>query len=196
VQLEDNEYHKNGTIYPTTTSLGTSHLQCDKCNDVAVMSYRLIEDVRNTDEEGNERNITEVLHYFPGPRIIHIPQSCPENIKSILANSFILYWVDLGSCANKIRSAVEAIMSHYNIDSTLTLHSRLVAFKASQPKVSQYLLAIKWIGNAGSHDALVSKEAILDAYELLEYSLEILFNDREKSLDELSAKINIERKHT
>ena len=141
------------------------------------MTYILSDDVRQVDEEGNEYSIVTPLSYYPAPHLIHIPASCPEEIKAILIQSFGLYWVDPGSCANKIRIAIEVLMSHYQIEGE-KLHNRIVRFSAVNAKVSNYLLAIKWIGNAGSHYSKVTKPAILDAYELLEYAIEILFNDR------------------
>jgi hypothetical protein len=193
--LIDNEYHRNGIIFPYTTSLGTSHLKCSKCTDVVIMTYIQVDDVRHQDEEGNELLDITPLSYYPPPKIIHIPASCPKNIQAIFNSSFGLFWIDLASCANKIRIGVEALMDHYQIDNTVKLHQRIQKFARIDAKVSNYLLAIKWIGNSGSHYDEITKNAILDAYELLEYSLELLFNDREEHLNKLSDKINTARKH-
>ncbi len=192
--LIDNEYHKNGIVYPETTRLGTSHLQCHKCKDAVVMTYVGSNDVRHTDEMGNEYNRIEPLSYYPPPPIIHIPVSCPIEIKTILKKSFGLFWIDLGSCANKIRIAVEALMNYYGIDHKLVLHKRVEKFGSTNAKVSGYLIAIKIIGNDGSHHSTVNKGEVLDAYELLEYSLELLFNDREKGINEISNRIKNGRK--
>lgn len=192
--LRNNEYHKNGVVYPETTWLGTGHLQCAKCQDVVVMTYIVSNDVRHTDDRGVEYNHVKPLSYYPPPCIIHIPASCPEEIKKILTLSFSLYWIDLGSCANKIRIAIEVLMSHYKINEKPVLHKRIEIFNAINSKVSNYLIAIKIIGNDGSHNSIVTKDDVLDAYELLEYSLELLFNDRERELDELSKRIKNGRK--
>lgn len=188
--LKNNEFYNNGIVYPESNYLCTEHLKCNKCSDIVIASYERIEDVRNTDAEGNEISIRTSIFYYPAPPIIKTPSSCPENIQSQLKTSFILYWVDIASCANKIRTAIERLLNHLNIPSKTTLHARIVAFQKANPKVGDYLLAIKWIGNAGSHDSTLDKKSVLDAYELLEYSLELLFNEREQNLNDISKRIN------
>jgi hypothetical protein len=54
-------------------------------------------------------------------------------------------------------------------------------------------MAIKWIGNKGSHLGGIEKNDLLDAYELLEYSLNKLYNDPSKRLDKIAKRI-IKRK--
>ncbi len=193
-QIENN-FGPNGVVCPDATLRVTAHLKCSKCDDVAIMCYERIEDVRHTDEEGNEIFEIVPLFYHPAPPLIHIPTSCPSPVADVIKQSFSLYWVDLASCANKIRVALEVLMDHYQIDHNLSLHQRIRTFEATHFKISKYMLAAKWIGNSGSHRADVTRNSILDAYELLEYILEQLFNDKERSLDELSARINAARQH-
>lgn len=193
--LRDNEYHKNGTIFPYTTELASSHLKCSKCNDVVVGTYKKIDDVRNIDEEGYERSIYEPLFFYPAPHIIDIPESCPKEVKEPIERSFTLYWVDLNSCANKIRIALEALMDYNGIPGSgtagkfVSLDSRLKEYSNSNPKIGQFLNALKWIGNASSHNTGIDKDTVLVAYELLEYSLELAFPDKEQKLANLSAQI-------
>lgn len=55
-------------------------------------------------------------------------------------------------------------------------------------------MAIKHIGNAGSHKDIVTRENILDAFQLLHFSLNKLYpNPKEKEIDEISTKINSDR---
>jgi len=191
----ENDFGSNGVVCPDASFLAAGHLKCSQCNDIVVMCYERVDDVRHTDEEGNE--ICEIipLFYSPAPPLISIPNSCPPTVAGVIKQSFSLYWVDLASCANKIRIALEVLMDHFKIDQNLSLHQRIKAFEATHFKISSYLLAAKWIGNSGSHRAEVTRNAVLDAYELLEYILEQLFNDKERSLDELSARINAAKKY-
>jgi len=199
--LIDNEYHKRGLVNPDTVYLVSNHLKCNKCKDVVVMTYKLTDDVRHIDEDGSEISIIEPLSYHPAPHIIAIPTSCPKIVRELIIQSFTLFWIDLNSCGNKIRVAVEALMDDFkvidktNTGKTIMLHHRIEIFKKTNLKVGNYLLSIKWIGNSGSHIIGLSKEAILDAYQLLEYSLELLYNDREREMEKLSEKINKAKGH-
>ena len=51
-------------------------------------------------------------------------------------------------------------------------------------------MAVKWLGNAGSHSGTtVSAEDVLDAYELMEKLLAEVFNEESKKLKALAKKI-------
>lgn len=175
------------------------HMKCSNCADVVAVSGFMSED--NYPREENEDISPSVtpIFYYPAPKIIQIPESCPKSIHKILNETFGLYWLDLGSCANKIRIAIEVLLDEQGVikenptkkgDNLLSLHARLKLFENQNPETARHLMAIKWIGNAGSHFFEIKSEAVLDAYELLEFSLEKLYNDREKKLIQLSNEIN------
>lgn len=191
----ENEFQPGGIVSPSATFLVTGHIQCSKCKEVVICSYRRIEDVRHLDEQGYEVPFLEPLYYMPSPPIIKIPFSCPREVANLLRVSFQIYWVDLGSCANKIRISIECLMNLLEIPANANLHSRIEDFKNTNETVGDLLLAIKWIGNSGSHHADITKDAVLDGYEMLEYALERLYNDREQRLITLSQKINLNKKH-
>ncbi len=71
-----------------------------------------------------------------------------------------------------------------------TLHDRIEEFKKKNKEVADYLLAIKWIGNTGSHPGELEKEDILEAYQLLEHSLLSLYDNKEERLRKISKEIN------
>ena len=188
---EMNSYGRNYTDY-----VFSIHLKCSNCGEtVAVSGIKSEENYPSDEEQGCQKAITP-LFFYPAPKIIEIPKSCPRSISNILNETFGLYWLDLSSCANKIRISIEVLMDEQKIPKTkgLTLHNRLELFKKSNPSVSKFLMAIKWIGNAGSHFSEIKKEDVLDAYELLEFALEQLYNDREQKLIELSEEINKNKK--
>lgn len=128
---------------------------------------------------------TQVL---PAPAIIDIPQQCPEDVAAAIRRAFDLYWTDSSAAANAIRVAIEALMSHFRVPKygkgakgkgrvAISLHKRIdEAFRKLRPDAADFLLAIKWIGNAGSHDAgELSKGALTDAFVLLDHALQELF---------------------
>ncbi len=196
--LEANEYHKNGIVYPTTTTLITTHFVCKECDYRVAAMFERIDDVRLTDEYGNDISIWNPVLYHPVLKIISIPGNAPEEIKAMIQSSFGLYWYDLNSCGNKIRAGLELLMDHENVTKTnskgkeATLHFRLEEYaklNAATPEIGEYLEAVKWIGNFASHGGTLDKNQLLNAYELLEVIFEHVFQDKKTRLREMSDRI-------
>ncbi|WP_259065009.1 DUF4145 domain-containing protein [Mucilaginibacter sp. X4EP1] len=188
--------------YPYYDYVFTEHLKCDNCGEVVVALGRKSED-SNPNEEGKHDMFIKYLAFEPTPFLIVVPKSCPKRVKEILLESFSLFWRDENSCANKIRVSVEALMDALKIKKTklnkkgretLKLHARIMEFRLQNAEVADFLLAIKWIGNSGSHMDNITVPQLLDAYELMEYALELLYNDRKKLLTRKSKAINKRRK--
>ncbi len=57
----------------------------------------------------------------------------------------------------------------------LALHARIELFAKTSPDVGSKLLAIKWIGNSGSHSDQLQSEDILDVFDLLSYAFGEIF---------------------
>lgn len=174
------------------------HLVCNHCKDIVAASGYMTEQ-EDIEEVGGIYTTIQPITFFPAPKIIDIPPSCPKTVTKKLNESFGLYWIDISSCANKIRISIETLLNELNVITTkktkkgiqtLTLHKRIEEFEKQKPEVAGFLLSIKWIGNAGSHLSEVTKNDVLNAYELLEYSLDSLYDDRKRKLKELSDKIN------
>ena len=72
----------------------------------------------------------------------------------------------------------------------LSLHARIDLFRQTNPDLADALMAVKWIGNAGSHSRPIMREDLLDGYELMEHVLDELFVQREKRIARLSRQIN------
>lgn len=135
--------------------------------------------------------------FQPTLRIFEFPEKCPENVKNEITDSFKLFWTDLPSCANKIRTSLEIIMNEekvkrYSIKNgkrfQISLHNRIVNYKNKE--LSELLLAVKWIGNTGSHIGNIETIDILEAYKLLEYTLTKLYDNKEKDIIKISKEIN------
>ncbi|MFA5819338.1 MAG: DUF4145 domain-containing protein [Bacteroidales bacterium] len=147
-------------------------------------------------------NIFEPSWFNPPLELFRINTECPKEIKNEIIESFSLFWSDLPSCANKIRTSIEMLMNQQKVKTTiiqsgkrrlLSLHRRIEEFKAVNSEIADYLLAIKWIGNIGSHPGKLEKIDILETYELLEFSLDKLFDNKETKMKKLSKEI-IKRK--
>lgn len=143
---------------------------------------------------------------FPMPHIIGIPSKCPDDVKQDLEEAFALFWAHRRSSANAIRYALEKLMTHQGVPLQkpskkdpqklvdLSLHQRIDEFTKSEPAIGQQLMALKWLGNTGSHGAKVNVDDLLDAFEILEHSLEEIIEKKSKRIADLANQLT--KKHS
>ena len=105
--------------------------------------------------------IYEVNYLNPAINLIEVPKNTPTDITEVIHESFTLFWIDEGACGNKVRSTVENLLDSQKVKKYVTnkkgkrqrlkLHQRLESFKDKEPEIANYLMALKWVGNEGSH---------------------------------------------
>jgi hypothetical protein len=156
-----------------------------------------------TANDKNEIIINQLLtptSFNPPIDIFHINNEVPRQIFNEIKNAFNVYWLDSSSCANKIRTVVELIMDDMKVAKTYiqakkrksyTLHKRIELFKIKKPEQADLLMAIKWIGNSGSHTGdNLTKDDILDSFEILEHVTNRLYETDSKRIAKLTKMIN------
>lgn len=177
--------------------------QCDdtKCGEIAVLSGHTEVAEEYDDEEGPY--MYEALRpqsFFPAPPIFEIPTEVPESICDLIQSSFSLYWLDRASCSNKIRISLEMVLDELHVPrkrktkngdfTDLTLHARIELFQAKDKPVGDSFMAIKMVGNLGSHNEVPpSFGTLLDVYELYEEALHEVFGKKSKKLAEIKRKL-------
>lgn len=139
----------------------------------------------------------------PMPCMIDIPSKCPEEVRDELQEAFALFWSNRAACAGRIRVALESLMNHLGVPKRkkqkngnyfdLSLHARIDAFAKTKSTVGSQLMALKWLGNAGSHSIEVSKNDLLDAFEIMEHSLGEIIDKRSAKVAALAKKLT--KKH-
>ena len=75
----------------------------------------------------------------------------------------------------------------------LTLHSRIEDFAKTDAENGAILLAIKWLGNSGSHPGGLTRDDVLDAFDMIEYVLEDRFGTTKKDLMAKVAAVNAKK---
>jgi hypothetical protein len=186
-------------------------LSCPHCSGQIAMSGEYgVQDDRHYDdfgEAGDYENYYRPLFFSDAPHIISIPAGAPELVSEQVRKSFQLYWSDMEACANSIRIAVEKLLTSQGIPRTsgrpaarsgkkrsyLTLHSRIELFRAKNEGVADALMAVKWIGNAGSHSAPTRSSDLLDGYALMSFALDELYLKRDARIGALTRTINRRR---
>lgn len=166
-------------------------MKCVKCND-PVLCVGTTQAIEEYDVElGWVFSDALVPTYFePYVPVILIPSKCPDSVSAEVLKASSLIWCSPSSSGNKIRAAVERLMDAQGVQNKGALHSRIQVFASTNQDVSDKLLAIKWIGNTGSHSDDLELVDVLDAFELLEYCLEELYEGRSARLKALAASIN------
>lgn len=158
-----------------------------------------------------EEGYTEYVPRFvyPSPDLIDVPNKCPEYIQIQVRESFKLFWCDRGACLNRIRAAVEDLLTDMRIrqycapngkkKKRLTLHDRIDLLQKKKPfleSLCENMRAVKWLGkkkNEGSHGEEPSKETVFDAFDILERILHSLYDDSLRQVTRTVATINKRR---
>lgn len=141
---------------------------------------------------------------FPAPNLIPIPEEAPYEIKTLLKKCFALYWVDTSAAANAMRASLEALMDEMKIPSsqptkagkvvTLNLHSRIELWSATHQDYADLCLALKEVGNLGSHGETVSDKHFFGALEIYSHVLQQLFENSAAKMKGLAEEIRAELK--
>lgn len=141
----------------------------------------------------------EPLFCTPMPDIIEMPAKCPSDIHRELRLAFTLFWSSPAASAGRLRVVIEKLMDLVGVPTQmpnkkgkvadLTLHARLELYGKKNPGAGKSLMALKWIGNTGSHDSTVSREDLLDSLELIEHVLGEIVGERSKRMASIAKKL-------
>ena len=139
-------------------------------------------------------------YFSPHLKIFSCPKGTPEEVEKEIERSFSLLFSDPASSANHIRVALEHLLTHLKIKRYtrrnnklhfVSLHNRIDLLPSKFDHIKDIFLAVKWLGNAGSHSAHeVTLDDVLDSYELIQELLDEIFSKKRKKAKNLAKKIN------
>ena len=171
-----------------------------------VGSYSVDEDHVQVDED--DWDMVEIKTFRPqwftqAPVLFEIPRQTPPDVRKRIEESFNLLWCDRPACGNRIRTAVEDILTDRKITRfkrkkgkgkkgkllRRSLHERIEEFEAKEPDLANQLMAIKWLGNAGSHPGALADRDLLDAYQILSHAIDLLYSPQSKQVDSIAKAI-------
>jgi len=142
----------------------------------------------------------EPKYFQPYLKLFNIPENTPSEINEEIEQSFSLFFSNPDSSLNHIRIALENLLNYMKIKKytnkngkrfPISLHKRIELLPSKYSHIKDLLFAIKWLGNAGSHShKKVSKDDVLDAYEIMDVVLNELFLNKKERAKKLSKKIN------
>jgi hypothetical protein len=158
------------------------------------------------DDEGNDYPVRyyRPVAIEPSPHLFNPPKRCPEDVQVELVRAFALFLRDPTAAGNALRGAVERILDHKQVPRTLisknhkrvriNLHLRIERFKAANLEAAAALMAVKWIGNEGSHAGSLSRSDVLDAMEMVENVVDQFWGEKDQTLKRRIAGINKSKK--
>lgn len=168
-----------------------------KCQEVVAVAGKT-HYVERADDFGGRRFDTyyspETM--IPGPPLMAIPERTPPNAAEAMRQAFTAFWGDRGSAANRLRISVERIMDAEGIPKTaangseLKLFKRIEKFGETHPSLKDTLDGLRHVGNLGSHDGDVSREALLDAFEVYQEWLRDFYGKYPDRIRTIVAKLN------
>lgn len=139
--------------------------------------------------------------FFDPPLVLmDIPDKCPFDACAHLYESFALYFSDAGASMNCARAAVESVVTDLGVKRfamangkrrPINLHQRILLLSPKYKEVVDLLLAVKWLGNAGSHDGDPPKAGDLRiTFDLLEHVLSEIYEEKGKKFKAIAKKVN------
>jgi hypothetical protein len=182
-------------------------LECDDTNCgeiVAVSGTCHVKELHCSNEfsESPFIDLLEIQAIVPAPLPFIINESVPPQIVEHLKSAASHLWFDPDAAANKIRQAVEVLLTEQKIARytkdkrgkrrAISLHDRIKIYQKKQPNVADHLLAVKWIGNAGSHTGTLDKGMLFDGLDILEVVLDDIY---QKTRSRINKKVQLINKN-
>lgn len=170
-----------------------------KCGEVVITSGSgsVIEEYTDycLDEDGypgpcasEYRDIFFPKYFYPALSLFDIPEKVPEDIKETIIEAFSLTPNSPSAAANKIRVAVEMLVTEFGPSSRnssggfVGLDQRINNIKNTENRLYEHknlMLAIKYIGNAGSHEEdIVNFDELFDSFQIIEELLKKIYPEK------------------
>ncbi|WP_265503599.1 DUF4145 domain-containing protein [Providencia heimbachae] len=164
-------------------------LECEhtKCRNVIAVGGNgcvdQIPDDQITTEGDNIIDFFQAKFFIPPLKAFIIPTNCPKSVSQPLELSFSLFLNSPNAAANAIRIALEVLMDELGVTMARNLHQRIESLSEEYAEHKDALMAIKWLGNAGSHEIdRIKIRDIEDAYKVIEFVFSKIYEDRTKKV--------------
>lgn len=173
-----------------------------ECTDRDCRSIALLVGKMKVDADVDERGhwygdygtFYELRYCDPPLRLLAVPGGTPDDVKRAIESASHVVWMDPSSAANRLRAAVEHLLTDLGVAKRGSTHKRIERLAASRQDVANALEAVKWIGNDGSHTAAMPLRDVLEGVALLERALNLVYDHTAAELDQLARKINAARR--
>lgn len=162
-------------------------LRCAGCDERVAVSgdwcvdYDIITNV--TEEYGSYYDAYRLRYAWPPLRLVAAPEGASESVIAAAKAAGALVWADPSAAASRLRIAVEEFLTALRIPRftrgagrrRLTTHTRIDRLATTRPEMAEALMAVKWIGNDGSHEGDLDVEDVLDGAQMFEHALSLKY---------------------
>lgn len=164
-----------------------------ECRSIALVAGKMKVDA-NVNEHGHwygqYATFYELRYCEPPLRLLTIPDKTPDDVRRAIVSASRVIWVDPSSAANRLRAAIEYLLTDLGVPKLRSTHKRIERLASTRQDVATVLEAVKWIGNSGSHSGAMPLKDVLEGVALLERALHIVYDDTADQLDQLAREIN------
>lgn len=163
------------------------------CGEVIVIIGDYSVDV-DFDDDGqwNYADFFRLRAARPALSIMRIPPKTPDSVRQAIEQASAVIWSDPSSAGNRLRTAIDEVLTQQGVRRyvqskvgkrvRLSTHQRIEDLQSKNAEVSATLMAVKWIGNEGSHEQGLSVTDVLDGANLLAHGLRLLYDTSHKEL--------------
>lgn len=137
-----------------------------------------------------------VKSVFPSPIPIKVPEATPMEIMGAISMASALMWMSNEASGNQLRQVVELFLTDMGIAATgpkggyVPTHTRIEQFQKVDPENGDALLAVKWLGNSSSHPGGLTRDDVLNGFDIIEFVLENKYGVAKAQLKAIIAAIN------
>jgi hypothetical protein len=176
----------------------TGRLFCGNCRENVFVSGTSSTDIEYDEDTGtNYYAVVQPRFFIPTLRLIDVDERVPSRIHQLIDAACSVFWCSGESCINRLRCVTEEILTFLQIPAStdngafITLHHRIEKIADEHKNVRDALMAAKHMGNDASHGAFeVTREEVLDAFEVVEYCLAELFPVDRSNVLSIISRIN------
>lgn len=135
---------------------------------------------------GQFGSIFQLRYVNPVLPLFDIPPATPTKIRDCILSASEIIWVSPSSAANRLRFAVEEVLTAEKVPPLKNTHARIEIYSKYKAELADALMAVKWIGNLGSHDDVLTTQDVFDGVEILSHVVTALYGTE---ADALAARI-------
>ena len=167
---------------------------------LAIGKYRLEQlKLRRPDGPEYEEILTLLVAQPAFPISERLPSETPDAVIDRIKEAASIVWLDPSAAGNRLRLAVEELLTEEGIPKNasttgasdyLSTHKRINLFEPNDPEAAQFLFAVKWVGNEGTHGDTLTSEDVILGMKMLHEALKLVYNATRRNLLEQAEAIN------
>ena len=155
--------------------------------------------------QGQYADFLRLRTSIPALTLMTPPAGTPTEVVEAIESASKVLWTDPNSAANRLRFAIKSLLTalgqrrytrskpNNGAPATrrrLTTHARIAEYRKDHTEAGDALLAVKWIGNSGSHDSQLTVSNVLDGADMLAYALRLIYDKSDETMRRRIAEVN------